>query len=302
MSSKSQRITHLENEVKNIKKDNKHLWSKVDYLTTQLEDSMNFIHRLKVVYEMQHPEVQEQSLAPTLVDDDLDLDEPKSQAVSLASTIVDEPSYQPDTLDLLLETQEEVTHEEVQQPSLAPTYDDEKEDELDLKLEIMNETYDDLDLLSDNEEVEELEVENVSEIVVNPETFSLEVEEKTEEVVSNDSVLIIDENQDEEMIVDTTIPPPPNPTPVNPTPIINTNTSVDELMADVENLNLEPPLPENLSTSPMPVVEEVVEEEVVVDINYKKMKVTELKKLCKSRGIKGYSKLKKKQLIELLSQ
>jgi len=30
--------------------------------------------------------------------------------------------------------------------------------------------------------------------------------------------------------------------------------------------------------------------------------VTELKKLCKSRGIKGYSKLKKKQLIELLSQ
>ena len=41
--------------------------------------------------------------------------------------------------------------------------------------------------------------------------------------------------------------------------------------------------------------------ELVVEINYKKMKVGELKKICKERKIKGYSKLKKKQLIELLS-
>jgi len=153
--------------------------------------------------------------------------------------------------------------------------------------------------LSDNEEVEELQVENESEIVVNPHTLELEVEE--EKTDDNDSVLIIDENkenkEDEEMVVDTTIPPPPNPTPI-------INTEVDELVADVENLNLEPPLPENLSTSPMPEPTPIVEdvEEVVIDINYKKMKVVELKKLCKSRGIKGYSKLKKKQLIELLSQ
>ena len=65
----------------------------------------------------------------------------------------------------------------------------------------------------------------------------------------------------------------------------------------VENLNIDaPPLPPNLSTSPMPIVEEVVE----VVFNYKKMKVKELKAECKRRGIKGYSKLKKKQLIELL--
>lgn len=36
------------------------------------------------------------------------------------------------------------------------------------------------------------------------------------------------------------------------------------------------------------------------EINYKKMKVPELKKLCKSRKIKKYSKLKKQQLIDLL--
>jgi hypothetical protein len=30
------------------------------------------------------------------------------------------------------------------------------------------------------------------------------------------------------------------------------------------------------------------------------MKVTELKKLCKKRKIKGYSKLKKQQLIDIL--
>jgi hypothetical protein len=42
------------------------------------------------------------------------------------------------------------------------------------------------------------------------------------------------------------------------------------------------------------------EEFELEQINYKQMKVVELKKLCKTRGIKGYSKLRKKQLIEIL--
>lgn len=48
--------------------------------------------------------------------------------------------------------------------------------------------------------------------------------------------------------------------------------------------------------------ESVVEQKPVLDISYNLMKVTELKKLCKERKIKGYSKLKKKQLIELLNK
>ena len=44
------------------------------------------------------------------------------------------------------------------------------------------------------------------------------------------------------------------------------------------------------------------EEKPEENINYSKMKVGELKKLCKERGIKGYSKLKKKQLIEKLQE
>ena len=40
----------------------------------------------------------------------------------------------------------------------------------------------------------------------------------------------------------------------------------------------------------------------VVTDDYSKLKVTELKKLAKERGIKGYSSLKKTQLIELLNK
>jgi hypothetical protein len=45
-------------------------------------------------------------------------------------------------------------------------------------------------------------------------------------------------------------------------------------------------------------IEEIIEP--VEEINYKKMKVVDLKKLCKKRKIKGYSKLKKQQLIDIL--
>jgi len=41
-------------------------------------------------------------------------------------------------------------------------------------------------------------------------------------------------------------------------------------------------------------------EEIIITYNYEKMKVPELKALCKSKGIKGYSKLKKQELISLL--
>ena len=51
-------------------------------------------------------------------------------------------------------------------------------------------------------------------------------------------------------------------------------------------------------TSSSEIIEEILD--IVEEIDYKKMKVTELKKLCKERGIKGYSKLKKKELINLL--
>ncbi len=148
--------------------------------------------------------------------------------VSLASTIVDTQLEDNESLDLTIEIEE--------------------------KKKIMNQTYDDLDLLSDNEELEDVE----------------------EEINSNDSELIITENDDEkkeEMNYD--IPVAPSPTPIRN----------------------EAPLPTNLSTSPLPEPMNAEEE-----VNYKKMKVGELKKLCKTKGIKGYSKLKKKQLIELLSQ
>lgn len=69
----------------------------------------------------------------------------------------------------------------------------------------------------------------------------------------------------------------------------------------------EPPLPSNLRKSPMTPPpqeedEEVKEEKPVENVNYSKMKVAELKKLCKERKIKGYSKMKKKELVELLEQ
>lgn len=85
--------------------------------------------------------------------------------------------------------------------------------------------------------------------------------------------------------------------------------TLETLNENIESLKIntnEPPLPTNLSTSPMTPKEERIDEEIQEEntiqenINYSKMKVGELKKLCKSRGIKGYSKMKKKQLIELL--
>lgn len=207
--------------IEKLEEENVLLNQKVAELTQKFEDSMKFIQTLKTMYEMQHPE-----------------------NVSLASTIVD---TQPD--------------DEYTEPEDDLSLDLTMENEIEEKKEIMNQTYNDLDLLSD-EEVEE-------------------VPDVEEELNSNDSELIITDNDDEkEECTDSNIPAAPSPTPV-------------------QN---EAPLPTNLSTSPLPEPMNAEEEEEEEEVNYKKMKVGELKKLCKTKGIKGYSKLKKKQLIELLSQ
>ena len=67
--------------------------------------------------------------------------------------------------------------------------------------------------------------------------------------------------------------------------------NVFELTNQMNNLNL--------VESPDEIIEEIIDLPI---INYNKMKVTELKKLCKERKIKGYSKLKKKELIEILKK
>lgn len=68
--------------------------------------------------------------------------------------------------------------------------------------------------------------------------------------------------------------------------------NVFELTNQMNNLNL--------VESPEEIIEEIID--LPPPINYNKMKVIELKKLCKKRKIKGYSKLKKKELIEILKK
>ena len=74
-------------------------------------------------------------------------------------------------------------------------------------------------------------------------------------------------------------------------PIDQQLENVFELTNQMNNLNL--------VESPDVIIEEIID---LSPINYNKMKVTELKKLCKKRKIKGYSKLKKKELIEILKK
>ena len=219
--------------IERLEQENVLLNQKVEELTQKFEESMRFIQTLKGLSRMYEMQYPENvPLASTIVDDDEQYTEPEDDL----------------SLDLTMENEIE-----------------------EKKKEIMNKTYNDLDLLSDNEEVEDEEINLLQNQIA---------------VMNLDSELIINENDDEKddekEEADSDIPAPPSPTPI-------------------QN---EAPLPTNLSTSPLPEPMNAEEEEEVEEeeVNYKKMKVGELKKLCKTKGIKGYSKLKKKQLIELLSQ
>lgn len=84
-----------------------------------------------------------------------------------------------------------------------------------------------------------------------------------------------------------------------------TNFSLDEVKKSnlieekVENILLDN---ENKNISIDQIFQQTISIEKTDTLkDYKKMKVNELKKLCKEKGIKGYSKLKKDQLIELLN-
>jgi len=72
----------------------------------------------------------------------------------------------------------------------------------------------------------------------------------------------------------------------------------------VNEVNIESEKIEEIKDEPVKEVKEELVEEVKEEleekVDYKKMKVGDLKKLCKEKGIKGYSKLKKKEVIELL--
>jgi len=84
----------------------------------------------------------------------------------------------------------------------------------------------------------------------------------------------------------------------------NNIDELDDLTNQIDNLNLNE---SNVIIEDIVIIEEIIDivPEPIVEveeINYKKMKVKELKAECKKRGIKGYSKLKKKQLIEILEK
>jgi hypothetical protein len=74
---------------------------------------------------------------------------------------------------------------------------------------------------------------------------------------------------------------------------LQTTEPVDDLTNLLDDLNLS-------ESDSNVIIEEIID--LSPPINYKKMKVVELKKLCKERKFKGYSKLKKKELIEILKK
>jgi len=271
MSTNTERITNLETEVELLKQ--------------KLNDSINFINTLRVMYEMKHPVEEEPKTIslPSIVDDEDDDEEEEYTCGKCKKIVGTERLFGEcqrcnlimcDNCEGVIDEEDGETYcnnchllvkeEDNESPIIDPFENDDEEpktismastivdeDLIDQKFEKMNETYDDLDLLSDNEEYDE------------------------------ECELIECENKEEEVVIESSIIPPP------PTPVLQ---------------NIEAPLPPNISTSPLPEFSEEPEEIVKEVINYKKTNVGELKKLCKSRGFKGYSKLKKNQLIELLTQ
>ncbi len=171
--------------------------------------------------------------------------------------------------------------------------------------QVLANTVDDYDLLSDDEEsddeddykneLEEIEMRIAIVDELNLEEQKQKIDEKYQNKIKDGDVVQIewvdnimedlDEYVSEEYDEDITIP----------------KTPIPELVIDTT----EAPLPVGLSMSPMtptrPVIVEPELEEVIEEVvDYSKMKVKELKALCKSRGIKKYSKLRKAELISLL--
>lgn len=103
-------------------------------------------------------------------------------------------------------------------------------------------------------------------------------DEEEEEVKKIDTILEI-----QDMIGDFNLEPTSNPK-------MNIQEIVEEFIDEIKQERL-------IEEKPIPIEEKTTEQ-----VNYSLMKVTELKKLCKERKIKGYSKLKKKELIELLEK
>jgi hypothetical protein len=123
-------------------------------------------------------------------------------------------------------------------------------------------------------QIEELNINSNSTLLLNNDIL-FQKSKLCQEIIGTDLLLLLsdDEDEDEEQPIPVIIIPNEKKEEITTTPAIMI------------------PEEENIPTTP--ITEEV--------INYKKMKVIELKKLCKKRGFKGYSKFRKHQLIELLN-
>jgi hypothetical protein len=86
------------------------------------------------------------------------------------------------------------------------------------------------------------------------------------------------------------------------------NNNLNQLINDIESLNIQT-IQEPIIETQEPIIETqepIIEtQEPIIEtqepiIDYNKMKIIELKKICKLRKIKGYSKLRKIELINIL--
>jgi len=77
------------------------------------------------------------------------------------------------------------------------------------------------------------------------------------------------------------------------------NDSDDESVLEIDNMISNFSLECNTIENNIPIVNNDIN--VNNDIDYSKMKLNDLKKICKEKGIKGYSKLKKNKIIDLLN-
>ena len=215
---------------------------------------------------------QQELLANTVDDLDLLSDDEESEEEIVEEEIVEE---------------EELEREIVEEESDYETTDDEEEDDY-------------------KNELEEIEMRMAIVDELNLEEHKNNIDQKYQNKIKQGDVVHIewvdnvmedlDEFVKEEYEEDISIPMTPKPVIVEE-PI---KEATPELVIDTTQA----PLPECLSMSPMTpkpeIIEEVELETVVEEIDYSKMKVKELKALCKEMKIKGYSKKKKAELITMI--